>query len=66
METHKGPSCPKNDGTHPRRLPGDPGKGNSTGEALRCNSSRTGRSTASPNEEAGLSPPEGGETTRSL
>ena len=33
VETHKGPGCPKDDGTHPRRLPGDPGQGNSIGEA---------------------------------
>ena len=35
MKTHIGPGWPKDDETHPRRLPGDPGQGNSIGEASR-------------------------------
>ena len=53
-----GPGCPKDGGTHPRRLPGDLGQGNSKGGASCCNLLRTGRLTASPNGEAGLSLPE--------
>ena len=32
-ETRKRPGCPKDGETHPRRPPGDPGRGNSIGEA---------------------------------